>query len=320
MHCYTKTTPAVQRQGHSLLLLAAISALHGSSPTEMSSVPPPHTDYCALLGEDDIQGKKSGFLAGNQVYYIGGKYESQSCTENETIGLTHPFFHDLRSRGTGIATYQGVGTGNDFDGWEFHRATQVAAGSVVTPNFTWHRPAPTRMFWRPNKMVVEYELSSPFVTGVHEGWCSNWTQLPGAEAVADRASAWKTMPGFACDNGKPPLFTRKVAGPKGAPADGQCQQLCESKPGCVEWQLGVSSLVCWGYNVRSTPAKNGDFDCGCQGDCGLSPTPAPAPPPAPSPPGSFWTNLTESECWAHCDADARVRPDRHFPSHLFIQS
>ena len=36
-------------------------------------------------------------------------------------------FHDLRSRGTGIASYKGVGTGNDFDGWEFHRATQVQA-------------------------------------------------------------------------------------------------------------------------------------------------------------------------------------------------
>ena len=35
--------------------------------------PPPTTDYCSMLGEDDIQGKKSGFLAGNKVYYIGGK-------------------------------------------------------------------------------------------------------------------------------------------------------------------------------------------------------------------------------------------------------
>ena len=25
------------------------------------------TDYCALLGEDDIQGKKHGFMAGNKV-------------------------------------------------------------------------------------------------------------------------------------------------------------------------------------------------------------------------------------------------------------
>ena len=265
---------------------------------------PPRTDYCAMLGADDIQGKKSGFLAGNQVYYLGGKYEVQRCTENETIGLTHPMYHDLRSRGTGIASYEGVGTGNDFDGWEFHRATQVAAGSVVTPAYTWSRPAPTRMFWRPDKMVVEYELSSPLLTGVHDGWCSNWTQLPSAVAAAP--AAWQTMPGFACDIGKAPLFSAKVDGPAGAAADGQCQQLCAKKPGCVEWQLGVSSLACWGYDVHNEPGKNADFDCGCQGDCGG--TPSPPPPPGPPPPaGSFWTDLTEGECWAHCDSDARCK-------------
>ena len=64
-------------------------------------------DYCEMLGEDDIQGKKHGFLAGNKVYYIGGKYFSQKLGENETIGLTHPFYHDLRSRGTGIAYHEG---------------------------------------------------------------------------------------------------------------------------------------------------------------------------------------------------------------------
>ena len=109
---------------------------------------PPTTDYCAMLGADDIQGKKSGFLAGNKVYYVGGKYLVQHCAENETIGLSHPFFHDLRSRGTGIAMYNGVGTGNDFDGWEFHRATEVARASVVAPEMTWTHPAPARMQWR----------------------------------------------------------------------------------------------------------------------------------------------------------------------------
>ena len=64
-------------------------------------------DYCEMLGEDDIQGKKHGFLAGNKVYYIGGKMFSQQLGENETIGLTHPFYHDLRSRGTGIADHEG---------------------------------------------------------------------------------------------------------------------------------------------------------------------------------------------------------------------
>ena len=96
--------------------------------------------------------------------------QAQRCTENETIGLTHPFHHDLRSRGTGIASYEGVGSGNDFDGWEYHRATQVASASVVTPEYTWHRPRPTRMFWRPDKMVAEYitshiDIAPPFQNG-----------------------------------------------------------------------------------------------------------------------------------------------------------
>ena len=41
------------------------------------------TDYCALLGEDDIQGKKHGFLAGNKVYYVGGTSLVWQNTENE---------------------------------------------------------------------------------------------------------------------------------------------------------------------------------------------------------------------------------------------
>ena len=70
-----------------------------------------------MLGQDDIQGSKSGFLAGNKAYYVGGHYNCWGKTEDETIGLTHPFYHDLRSRGDGIAYYKGVGTGNDFNGW-----------------------------------------------------------------------------------------------------------------------------------------------------------------------------------------------------------
>ena len=117
------------------------------------------TDYCALLGEDDIQGKKHGFLAGNKAYYVGGASLVWRNTENETLGLTHPFFHDLRSRGTGIAYYEGVGTGNDFYGWEFHRETRVAYGSVLSEEGRWETPAPSQMFWRPDRMVVHYELS-----------------------------------------------------------------------------------------------------------------------------------------------------------------
>ena len=162
-----------------------------------------------------------------------------------------------------------------------------------------------------------YELSSPFLSGVHAGWCSNWTQLPGVAASGDAAAAptWQTLAGFACDIGKSPVFSAKVAGPAGAVADSQCQQLCAKNAGCVEWQLGVSSLACWGYDVHSKPAKNGNFDCGCQGGCSGSPPPpappsppsppSPRPPPPPHDPGSYWTNLTESECWARCNSDVR---------------
>jgi len=122
--------------------------------------PPPTTDYMDMLGQDDIQNKKSGFMAGNKVYYIGGKYFVWTNGENETIGLTHPFFHDLRSRGMGIEEHTGVGTGNDFNGWDFYVNTKVLYGSVVADQMRWTNPAPTRMFWRPDKMIVEYELSN----------------------------------------------------------------------------------------------------------------------------------------------------------------
>ena len=37
---------------------------------------------------------KHGFLAGNNVYYVGGRLAWDK--QHETIGLTHPFHHDLR--------------------------------------------------------------------------------------------------------------------------------------------------------------------------------------------------------------------------------
>ena len=64
---------------------------------------------------------------------------------------------DLRSRGTGIAEHEGVGTGNDFWGWEFWKFVQVAAGAVQLEELV-ESPAPARMYWRPDKMVVEYEV------------------------------------------------------------------------------------------------------------------------------------------------------------------
>ena len=130
-----------------------------------------YEDYCALLGEDDIQGLKHGFLAGNKVYYMGGK--NMLKAENETLGLTHPFFHDLRSRGAGIAYHEGVGTGND-GGWEFYKFTQVAYGSLELEKELIENPRPTRMFWRPDKMVAEYEIKSNGISGTWDGWCENW--------------------------------------------------------------------------------------------------------------------------------------------------
>ena len=40
-----------------------------------------------------------------QVYYVGGRLGSWS-NDHETLGFTHPFFHDLRSRGTGIVYHE----------------------------------------------------------------------------------------------------------------------------------------------------------------------------------------------------------------------
>ena len=79
-------------------------------------------EICEMLGKDNIQGLKSGFMAGNQVYYVGGRYNCWNKMEDETVGLTHPFYHDLRSRGDAIAHYNSVGTGNDFSGWVAMRA------------------------------------------------------------------------------------------------------------------------------------------------------------------------------------------------------
>jgi hypothetical protein len=46
------------------VLLAKTAMQPGTTHT---NEPPPPTDYMAMLGEDDIQGKKSGMLTGNKV-------------------------------------------------------------------------------------------------------------------------------------------------------------------------------------------------------------------------------------------------------------
>ena len=48
---------------------------------------PPVTDYCEML-ERDIQGKMYSFIAGNHMYYIGGKVnEYWEPVYSETIGF-----------------------------------------------------------------------------------------------------------------------------------------------------------------------------------------------------------------------------------------
>ena len=44
--------------------------------------------------------------------------------------MTHPFHHDLRGRGFGLAKHPGSGFGHDFRGWEFYNNTRIAYGTV----------------------------------------------------------------------------------------------------------------------------------------------------------------------------------------------
>ena len=118
--------------------------------------------------EQSIQGKKHGFLAGNLSYYIGGFHASWKLVEDETIGLTHPFYHDLRSRGVGlldseISGSENTGTGNDFIGWEFYKDTRVLYGTVIIGDKEYKHPVPSSMIWRPDKMICEYELEDVLI-------------------------------------------------------------------------------------------------------------------------------------------------------------
>lgn len=120
-------------------------------------------DYCAAI-EQEIQGRKHGFLAGNITYYIGGFHGSWNLNEHETIGLTHPFHHDLRSRGVGLVESkiegtENTGVGNDYNGWEFYKDTRVLYGSVIVKGETYKHPIPKSMKWRPDKTICEYEVA-----------------------------------------------------------------------------------------------------------------------------------------------------------------
>ena len=102
-----------------LMVVGAIANAVAGEPTA--------TDYCLRL-QQEIQGKKHGFLAGNLTYYVGGFHASWNLREHETIGLTHPFSHDLRSRGSVLARVEPVGM--RIPGWEM---ISQAGNSIKTP-------------------------------------------------------------------------------------------------------------------------------------------------------------------------------------------
>ena len=83
--------------------------------------------------------------------------------EDETIGLTHPFYHDLRARGAArvqseITGTENTGTGNDYMSWEFYKDTRVLYGSVIVNGKTYETPKPRIMRWRPDQVICEYDL------------------------------------------------------------------------------------------------------------------------------------------------------------------
>ena len=133
------------------------------NPSRSTANSGPQTDDLCKRLEQSIQGKKHGFLAGNLAYYVGGFHASWKPIEDETLGLTHPFYHDLRSRGVGMVESQIDGTehtgvGNDYRGWEFYKDTRVLYGSVRIGDKVHKHPVPTKMIWRPDKMICEYQI------------------------------------------------------------------------------------------------------------------------------------------------------------------
>ena len=146
-----------------LLAISASIAIAIFISSACADEQPPFADYCQRL-EQEIQGRKHGFLAGNVSYYVGGFHACWNLIEDETIGLTHPIHHDLRSRGTGIleskiSGTENTGSGNDYMGWEFYKDTRVLYGSVIIEGKTYQHPKPKSMVWRPDKVVCKYEIA-----------------------------------------------------------------------------------------------------------------------------------------------------------------
>ena len=158
------------RHSHHLwqCILVLLAFLYGSTCAVSASEQPPFVDYCEAI-EQEIQGRKHGFLAGNVTYYIGGFHGSWNILEHETIGLTHPIHHDLRSRGVGLVESQISGTehtgvGNDYYGWEFYKDTRVLYGTVIVNGQRYKHPKPKSMKWRPDKTICEYEVAGVSIT------------------------------------------------------------------------------------------------------------------------------------------------------------
>jgi len=125
---------------------------------------PPYTDYCKML-EKDISGVQHGFIAGNKMYYVGGQTGAfwEGILEEETIGLTHPFFRDMRSRGFGIIK-DDYGRGHDKWGWEFYRMSKAAYGTVIANDKEYMHPKPDKIVWRPDRQLTYYNLDDVTIT------------------------------------------------------------------------------------------------------------------------------------------------------------
>ena len=130
-----------------------------------AEIKPPYADYCKML-ERDIQGKMYSFIAGNHMYYIGGKVnEYWKPVYSETIGFSHPMFRDGRARGYGIAKGKG-GIGHDKFGWEFWNHTKGAVGTVIVDGKRYEKPAPEKMLWRPDRVTHFYKVGGVKITEI----------------------------------------------------------------------------------------------------------------------------------------------------------
>ena len=118
--------------------------------------------------EHDVLGRKHGFLAGNKVYYLGGRYghwelrstnnTNKRLGSEETLGFMNPYFYDGRSQGTGLTKHKLMGDGSS-DGWSFHKYVKAAMGSVIINGKRYEYPKPTKRLWRPDKNICEYEIA-----------------------------------------------------------------------------------------------------------------------------------------------------------------